>query len=148
MSGTWDWSQHPFAISLLSGLIGSILGVAGAFGLYWYDRRESSRRSLNDYLTALLDDVHWNVNDSNANDTWERSLGELLHLQSAAISFSFRCERGGISKAWEEYKGKHPQYEEDAAKAGVILPTKQRPATKDEFKTKIRNFLQVLKPRP
>lgn len=140
--------DHPIALSLLSGLVGSIVGgVIGAYSAYRFyrcDRYDGARLVLIARLRLLYDDSFFSREVFNIK-RWEASVKTMTRSYYAVVYFASRTRRRRIRLAWENYIGQDRDTEEEAMRDGTYLHTKVPPMTKEQFEKRIQDFLDVLK---
>ena len=130
-----------FISQLLSGLIGSLLGVAATLVLYLASRRSSTKRALADRLIILRYDVWWDCTDADVFKIWDASLKELWILFNAYYEFAPLWRRRRVRKAWEKYKGVNHYILDHLPN---VPDTKMFPKSKEEFIQNITFFLKAL----
>ncbi len=126
---------------LLSGLIGSLIGVLVTLIIYWDSRRTATKRAIKDRLLILSDHVWFTCTDSDVFKTWDASLNELWILFNAYYDYAPFWRRRRIRKAWEKYKGVNNYVLKHLPN---VPDSKMFPKSKDEFIQNITSFLKSL----
>jgi len=126
---------------LLSGLIGSLIGVLVTLIIYWDSRRTSTKRSLEDRLLILRHDVWFTCTAADVFKTWDASLHELWILFNAYYDFAPFWRRGRVRQAWDKYKGTNNYVLKHLPN---VPDSKMSPKSKDEFIQNITSFLNAL----
>jgi hypothetical protein len=126
---------------LLSGLIGSLLGVTVTLVIYLESRRASTKRAIEDRLLILRHDVWFTCADADVFKAWDASLKELWILFNAYYDYAPFWRRPRVRRAWEKYKGVNHYILDNLPN---VPETKMFPKSKEEFIQNITSFLHAL----
>lgn len=100
--------------NLISGLIGSLLGVGISFFIYWHSQKVKLKRELIDKIDFLSFTMRYELDDSSGvNKLMMQHYLSLLSSTLVLIQYSFRYKRSKLRKAWYVFKGQEISHIEE-----------------------------------
>ena len=100
--------------NLISGLIGSLLGVGISFFIYWHSQKVKLKRELIDQIDFLDYTMRYEFDDSSG--VHEFMMQNYLSLQSSTLvlmQYFFAHKKSDLRKVWYEFKGQEISHKEE-----------------------------------
>ncbi len=121
--------------NLFSGLVGSLLGVAISFFIYWHSQKVKFKRELIDKIDFLDYTMRYDFDGSCS--VYKFIMENYLSLQSSTFvltQYTFLSSRSELREAWYSFKGQAIAHKEEGYEYFKL------PQDRDEAFKKLRNL--------
>lgn len=121
--------------NLISGLIGSLLGVGISFFIYWHSQKVKLKRELIDKIDFLDYTMRYEFDDSSG--VYKFMMQHYLSLQSSTLvltQYSFLRQRSELRKAWYAFKRQDMSHKEQGYESFKL------PQDRDEAFNKLKEL--------